>query len=122
MERENRNVPLNDADVRLNALFLAYREASPDPEPSVNFTPAMWAKIEAGQASTNLFGRMAKGLVTVALAATVVLGILVSTANVSSTGKDTSGYNGTYLEALTVDHASSLEPLNLERISEMENQ
>jgi hypothetical protein len=101
----------------LDSLFRAYREACPGPEPGVNFMPEMWARIDARQDSTNLFGRMAKALVTVALAATVILGIMVSSANQSS-----SGYDGTYLEALTADHASSLEPLNLDRISEMEHQ
>ena len=106
-----------DGDARLDNLFRAYRDAVPDPDPSVNFMPTMWAKIETRQVSTTVFGRMAKALVTVALAATVLLGVLVSSENQANTG-----YNGTYLEALTADHASTLEPLNLERISEMEQQ
>jgi hypothetical protein len=108
-----------DSEARLDQMFRAYREACPEPEASVNFMPGMWAKIEARQVSTNLFGRMAKALVTVALAATVVLGILVSSASQSNS---IGTYNGTYLEALTADQVSSLEPLNLERISELEQQ
>jgi hypothetical protein len=107
----------NEAERRLDELLRAYRQACPEPEASVNFMPALWARIEARQVSTSLFGRMAKALVTVALAATVVLGILVSSASQSN-----SAYNGTYLEALTADQVSSLEPLNLERISELEQQ
>jgi hypothetical protein len=110
---------MNETELRLDRLFRAYREACPNPEASANFMPGLWARIEARQVSTNLFGRMAKALVTVALAATVVLGILVSTASQSNSGGI---YNGTYLEALTADSVSSMEPLNLERISELEQQ
>ena len=42
----------SEVEARLDDLFHAYREACPDPEPSVNFMPAMWAKIEARQASS----------------------------------------------------------------------
>ena len=56
-------------DARLNELFLAYREALPDPEAGANFMPQMWAKIEARENSSNWFGRLAKTLVTAALAA-----------------------------------------------------
>jgi hypothetical protein len=61
---------------------------------------------------------MAKALVTVALAATVLLGVVASVKQSNSTAN----YSGTYMEALTADHISSLEPLSLERISELEQQ
>jgi hypothetical protein len=115
MEHGNHDETLLDS--QLDVWFKAYREAVEEPEPSANFMPQVWAKIEAREVSTTLFGRMAKALVTVALAATVILGIMVSSASQAN-----NGYNGTYLEALTADHVSSLEPLNLERISEMEQQ
>ena len=108
----------NDAESRLDQLFRTYRDACPEPEASVNFMPEIWAKIEARQVSTNLFDRMAKALVTVALAATVVLGLVASVKQANSAAK----FNGTYMEALTADHISSLEPLSLERISELEQQ
>jgi hypothetical protein len=113
------NKPMEpEAELRLDELFRAYRAACPEPEASVNFMPEIWAKIEARQISTNLFGRMAKALVTVALAATVVLGLVASVKQSNSAAN----FNGTYMEALTADHISSLEPLNLERISELEQQ
>jgi hypothetical protein len=105
------------AESRLDELFLAYRQACPDPEPSVNFTPELWARIEAREVSTNMFGRMAKALVTAALAATVILGLMVSTFNANE-----GQFNGTFIEALRADRASSLEPLNLDRVSELEQQ
>ena len=111
------NVPTDEASAQLERLFHAYREACPDPEPGVHFMPELWAKIEARESSTNLFGRMAKALVTAALAASMILGFLLSTAS-----QPGSTYNGTYLDALMADHASGLEPLNVERISELEQQ
>jgi hypothetical protein len=77
--------------------------------------PSMWAKIEAQQNSTNWFGRMAKVLVTAALAASVILGMMVSSANQSN-----SFFDATFVDALSADHASSLEPLHLDRISMLE--
>ena len=115
--RNMRNEDQSQAESRLDQLFLAYREACPEPEPSVNFTPELWARIEAREVSTNLFGRMAKALVTAALAATVILGLMVSTFNHGE-----SQFNGTYVEALKADRVSALEPLNLDRVSELEQQ
>jgi hypothetical protein len=102
---------------QLDQLLRAYREACPDPEPSAGFTPALWARIEAREVSTTLFGRMAKALVTAALAATAILALMVSTSS-----RREAAFNGTYVEALRADRASSLEPLNLDRISELEQQ
>ena len=118
MQDENPDNTLSERELRLDELFRAYRRACPEPDPGANFMPEMWAKIEARQLSTNLFGRMAKALVTVALAASVILGIMVSSVSQSSLS-----YNGTYLEALSAtDQSTSMEPLNVERISEMEQQ
>ena len=117
MEQRNRSGAPTEAEIRLDELFRVYREACPEPEGGVNFMPELWAKIEARQVSGNLFGRMARALVTVALAATVILGLMISTE-----GQQTSSFNGTYLEAVSADQVSSLEPLTLERISEMEHQ
>lgn len=117
MQQESPNQADVAASSDLDRLFRAYREACPDVEGGPNFMPQLWARIEAREKSSNLFGRMAKALVTAALAASVILGLLVSTASQTSFN-----YNGTYLEALMADHASGLEPLNLDRISELEQQ
>ena len=114
----NRPMQQEEQDAELTQWLMAYRDACPEPEPSVNFMPDLWAKIEARQVSSNLFGRMAKTLVTAAIAASFILGLMMSTFS----GTADSTFNGTYLEALSADHASSLEPLNLDRISEMEQQ
>src|SRR4051794_36500731 len=111
----NMEYELKDDGGELNALFRAYHDACPTPDASVNFMPALWAKIEARQSSTHLFSRMARALVGAALAATVILGMLSSTG-----GPGPSAIDGTYMEALTADHVSTLDAMNLDRISELE--
>jgi anti-sigma-K factor RskA len=106
---------LQERESRLDDLFRAYALACPDPEPSANFMPRVWARIEARQATRNVFGRMAKALVTAALAASAILSLLVSM-------NSDRQYSGTFFQALTADHISQLEPFHLDRISEMEQQ
>lgn len=115
MEQGNSNPASNGAEARLDELFRAYRAASPDPEASANFVPNMWTRIAARENSTNWFGRVAKTLVTAALAASVILGMMMSSMNQSS-----AFFNATFVDALRADHASSLEPLHLDRISQLE--
>jgi len=105
-------------DARLDSLFHAYRQACPEPEPSVNFMPGLWAKIEARHASTTIFNRMAKALVTAALGASVVMGLL----SASYTPPPASTNDGSLLQVVANDHAHELEPLQIERISELEQQ
>jgi hypothetical protein len=107
-----------ELDARLNSLLHAYRQACPDPDPSVNFMPELWAKIETRHASTTIFNRMAKALVTAALGASVVLGLL----SASYTPPPVSANDGSLLQVLANDHARDLEPLQIERISELEQQ
>jgi hypothetical protein len=108
---------------RLDELFRAYREACPDVDAGVNFMPGLWAKIEARQVSTNWFGRAAKALVMAGLAASVILGMLVSSMSQRAAGSNPLlDLNATFTQALDEDRASSLEPLRLDRISELEQQ
>ncbi|HVV45822.1 MAG TPA: hypothetical protein VHC72_11485 [Bryobacteraceae bacterium] len=108
-------------NAHLDSLFHAYRQACPDPEPSVNFMPELGAKIEARQASTTIFNRMAKALVTAALGASVVMGLL--SASYTYTPPPPAGANdGSFLQALENEHVRDLEPLQIERISELEQQ
>ena len=102
------------ADARLDDLFRAYRAVCPIPEPSVNFTPCMWAGIEAREVSENWFGRVARTLVATALAVSLILGMMISSRNQSN-----AFLNATFVEALRADHASALEPLHLDRISQL---
>jgi hypothetical protein len=112
----------SESEARLDDLFRAYRAACPVPEASVSFVPDLWTRIEvisdanaAHEASRNWFGRVAKVLVTAALAASAILGIMISSTNQSS-----AFFNATFVEALRDDRMSTLEPLRLDRIYEFE--
>jgi hypothetical protein len=107
----------NDGEARLDELFRAYRAACPVADAGNNFMPDLWAGIDARRVSTSWFGRFARVLVTAALAASAILGIMTSSANQSD-----AFFDGTFVEALQADHASTLEPLHLDRISELEPQ
>jgi hypothetical protein len=109
MQQENSG----ERDVRLDELFRAYRGACPEPEASANFMPGIWAGIEAREVSTNWFGSVAKALVTAALAASVILGMIMSSMNPPS-----AFLNATFVDALRTDQANTLEPLHLDRISQ----
>jgi hypothetical protein len=104
----------SEAEARLDDLFRAYRTACSPPDASVNFMPHMWAGIEAREVSGNWFGRVAKTLVTAALAVSAILGLMISSINQSS-----AFFNATFVEALRADHAANLEPLHLDRIPQL---
>jgi hypothetical protein len=118
----NSNSPMEngnpaEGENRLDDLFLAYRQACPDTDGSAKFMPGIWAAIEARETSSNWFGRVAKALVTAAVAASVILGMMMSSANHSS-----DFFNATFVDALQADHVATLEPLHIERISTLESQ
>ena len=112
----------NESERRLDDLFRAYHDACPDFDASANFMPNLWARIEARQVSTNWFGRVAKALVFAGVAASVILGMLVSSMNSRVSTASPLDLNATFIQALTEDRAASLEPLQMDRISELEQQ
>jgi len=97
---------------RLDALFRAYRDACPTPEASANFMPNLWRRIEARQAYTFSFRRMANAFVTAALALSLGLGVYMAIPHSST-------YSGeTYIEALAeanpLETPEILGPVHLE--------
>jgi hypothetical protein len=88
-------------DQQLDALFQAFRECAA-PEPSVNFMPNLWAKIDSRQRATFSFRRMAGAFVTAAVALSIALGIYMSVPR-----SNQSYYSQTYVEALA--EANSLD-------------
>jgi hypothetical protein len=90
-----------NGDQQLDALFRAYREACPNPEPSVNFMPELWQRIESRQTFTFSFKRMANALVTTAVALSIALGVYMSMHSSNP------NYSDSYLEALA--QANSLD-------------
>lgn len=79
---------------RLDALLRAYARACPGPEPSANFMPNLWQRIESRQSFTFSFHRMANAFVTGALALSIGLGVYMSILN------STPNPSQTYIEAL----------------------
>ena len=99
-------------DEQLNALFQAYQAACPDRDPSANFMPGVWQRIEARQRFGFSFTRMANGFVTAAAALTLVLGVYMSWPHAPATPPLT------YLEALaeanTLDTPEIVGPVHLD--------
>jgi hypothetical protein len=82
-------------DQRLDALFGAYRAACNAPEPSANFMPNLWARIESRQNFTFSFRRMANTFATAAVALSAVLGLYLALPHSNQSAPTPS-----YLEAL----------------------
>ena len=99
-------------DEQLDALLRAYRAACPDRDPSANFMPGVWQRIEARQRFAFSFTRMASGFVTAAVALTIVLGVYMSWPHAQAAPPLT------YLEALaeanTLDTPEIVGPVHLD--------
>jgi hypothetical protein len=83
---------------RLNTLFRAYGKACVTPEPSANFMPQLWQRIESRQTFSFFFGRVARGFVTAAVAATFAMGVYLTIPHASSS------YTSSYIEVLAASH------------------
>jgi hypothetical protein len=107
---------LGSDETRLDTLFAAYRDASPDPEPSANFMPQLWQKIEAREQTSTIFGRLARNLVTAALALSVILGLAVSLSSMAALPSES------YVEVLAEDQAREsldyFEPVHIEPVAD----
>jgi hypothetical protein len=68
---------MNEFPEDLKLAFRDYRELHADPEPSVNFTPMVWAKIEARRSSFAVMQRLSQALAGMAIAAALILGVFV---------------------------------------------
>lgn len=88
---------------KLTALWVKYREACPDPEPSPEFMPELWQRIEARRQATVslLFRRWAEVCVVAALA----LSVLVTTLLIPRTQR-MAVYQSTYLDVLAAADSS----------------
>jgi hypothetical protein len=86
-------------DARLNAVFAEYRMACPDPEPSADFMPGMWKRIEARRVATvSVFKHWAQVCVMATVALTLLIGaVLIPRLQDNSASS--------YLEALSAEHS-----------------
>jgi hypothetical protein len=98
---------------RLDSLFQAYRAACPDRDPSANFMPELWRRVEARQAFTFSFRHMANGFVTAALALAVFLGVYLAIPP-----RPAPVYPVSYLQALadanTLDTPDTVGPVHVD--------
>ena len=89
-------------DAKLNAMFAEYRMACPDPEPSADFMPGMWKRIEARRVATvSVFKHWAQ----VCVMATVALTLLIGAVLIPRL-QENSASASSYLEALSAEHSA----------------
>ncbi len=104
--------PKQGGDDKLDSLWQAYRAACPDREPSANFMPGLWQRIESRRNFTCSLQRMVQGFVTVAAAVTIAIGVYVSLP------RATPASEVSYLEALadanSLDTPENIGPVRLE--------
>jgi len=88
---------------KLDALFVEYRNACPDPEAGAGFMPGLWKRIEARRSSNlNIFRRLAQVCVVATLALTVVMGaVLIPRLEKAPI------YNTTYVDVLAANHPNT---------------
>ena len=98
---------------QLDALFRAYKEACPNPEPSVNFMPDLWKRIESRQRFTFSFRRMANALVTSAVALSIALGVYMSM-HTSNPNYNSESYIEALAEANSLDTPDIVGPATLD--------
>ena len=101
-------------DTRLDALFAAYRDACPDPEPSANFMPQLWQKIEVREQSSTVLGRLARNLVTAALALSGILGLAVSLSHSRTAALPSESYVEVLAEEQARESLDYFEPVHIE--------
>lgn len=91
-------------DANLDALFQAYRDACQAPDPSSNFMPVLWQRIEARQRYSFFFGRLATRIVTAAMAICLAMAVYLVVPRHTS-----AFYSEGYIEALSGGHTVDLE-------------
>jgi len=68
----------------LDALFASYNQAVRVPEPSADFMPGLWTKIEQRQRTSYSFRRLASGFVTAAAALCIAMSLAFYNPSTSS--------------------------------------
>ena len=90
-----------DKNAELDGWFRAYRDACPAPEPSANFMPEIWQRIEERQRSLFYLGRWARTLATAA----AVLSLAMAAYLYVPHARNSMFYVESYVEALAAGHA-----------------
>jgi hypothetical protein len=100
-------------DAKLDALFRAYESACPVPEPSANFMPGLWTRIEARQSYTFSFQRLASAFVTAALALSIGLGLFMTIPR-SNSSSEAPSYIEALADASSMDMPEIVSPVSLD--------
>jgi hypothetical protein len=106
MDQLEGNTHNQNLENQLNALFRAFAEACPVPEPKPEFMPLLWQRIEARQTFTFSFRRMANALVTAAMAASIALGVYMALPHGSSSNPS---LYSSYVEVLANSNANTID-------------
>jgi hypothetical protein len=97
--------PIERPEEALSRLFADYRAALPDPDPSPEFMPRLWRRIEAKQSAAHDLKRLAQGFVTAAAAVSLLIGMLLA----RHQPYVSPFYTNTYLEILASDQSDESE-------------
>jgi hypothetical protein len=63
---------------KLDALWSGYRDACGDPEPSAEFMPTLWRRIDAQRSvTTSIFRRLVQVCVVAAVALTLLMAVVI---------------------------------------------
>ncbi len=101
-------------DQQLDALFGAYRAACGNPEPSANFMPNLWARIESRQSLTFSFRRMANAFAAATVALSIVLGIYMAVPAKPTQPVISASYVEALAEASTPDAQEFVNPVTID--------
>ncbi len=85
-------------DDKLDALWAEYRDACPDPEPSTEFMPRLWRRIDGRRSgTTSIFRRLAQVCMMAAVALTILMAVVIPQLQRLPV------YTASYVDVLTAD-------------------
>jgi hypothetical protein len=90
---------MDQRNIELDRLFAQYKNAVPDTDPSANFMPGLWGKIEARQSFTTRIKKLTQVFVVATAAICLMLGIAVVVP-----GSLHPELRGTYVDVLAEAH------------------
>jgi len=90
-------------DDKLDALWVEYRQACPDPDPAPDFLPRLWQKIDQRR---NANARVFRRLTEICVLATVALTLLMGAVLIPRIQAE-AFFAGTYAEELAAAHSNA---------------
>jgi hypothetical protein len=87
-------------DDKLDAMWAEYRDACPDPEPTAEFMPGLWRRIETRRKATVSIRRLAQVCVMASMALALVMGVVL----IPRSQDLATYYSSTYVDTLAADN------------------